>query len=92
MAGKGSKKPVTVVTVTDEPTLLVGDNTLRKSVTFQNQDDANTVWLGESGVTTDAGVTLAAGDVLSDDESLDAWYGVCDSGLSADVAILEVES
>lgn len=76
-------------TVGDTATQLVGQAT-RKGLHFRNVG-TNDVVLGGAGVTFAGGaVLLAPGDEWREEAMAGAaWYGICASGASADVAVME---
>lgn len=85
------RKTFAAVTVTTSATLVLAAATsAARSVVIVNNGSV-TVYLGKANtVTTSNGIPLAAGQSLSDRDSLDAWYGITGSG-SADVRVLETK-
>jgi hypothetical protein len=90
MLNKGNKSTPKSVTVdTTSGGILLSDAGAWKTRTFTNTGSV-TVYLGKSGVTTAIGSPLAANASMSDDVSLDAWYGITGSS-TADVRVVEVQ-
>lgn len=80
--GASGAKTVAAATCDTTADQLVAANADRKSVMIQNVGTID-IYLGLSGVTTSTGILLAAGAVLEDDKSVDAWYGITASGTGA---------
>lgn len=69
--------------------LVVDNDPLRKALTIKNAGTV-TVYLGDSdAVTAETGFPLEAGDVLTDDVSVERYYGIAASG-TGDLRIIEV--
>lgn len=77
--GASGTKTVAAATCDTTADQLVAANALRKSVMIQNVGTVD-IYLGLSGVTTSTGILLAAGGVMEDRDSVDAWYGITASG------------
>lgn len=89
MLNKGNKQtPRSVTADTTVGGILLSDAGAWKARTFVNNGSV-TVYMGKSGVTSSSGIPLAANASMSDDVSLDAWYGITGSS-TADVRVLEV--
>ena len=90
---KGRASAPTVVTATSAATgiLLLAANKKRITAVLQNLDPTNDVFIGsDTTVTTANGIKLAAGASFVDDNSTGAWRGICTSGNTASVRVLEV--
>lgn len=55
-------------------------DTSRIAVLFQNKDASITIYLGNSDVASNKGISLAAGQTFMDDRSSTAWYARSASG------------
>jgi len=55
-------------------------DTTRIAVMFQNKDASITIYLGNSDVASNKGISLAAGQTYVDDRSSSAWYARSASG------------
>lgn len=90
--GKGSKGAPAAVVVTTAATLILAANANRKAALIANNNPSGgqTLYLGRDNTVTAAnGLPLAAGAVLGDVSSSDAWWGIVGSG-TADARVLEV--
>ena len=83
---QGNKAPATTTIATTASQILAA-NSARKNCLLYNAGPA-TVYVGaSSSVTVANGVPLAAGAYLTDDSSVDAWWGICASNTGAMSAI-----
>lgn len=78
------------VPVDDNPAVLVVEGKEGSEALICNRDDTDSVYLGESGVTSATGYELAAGESMyvsigSDDDDL---YAICAPGLAATLHVL----
>lgn len=82
------------VTVTATATKLPSTNlTNRKAITLFNMSETDIVYLGNSDVTTANGYPLERRQGLPLDLSTGAQiYGICESGKTAEVRVLEVDN
>lgn len=90
----GSAFAHSAVTVTASatpiPTTNLGN---RKAITIFNMSELNIVYIGGSGVTTANGYPLERRQGLPFDLSSGAViYGICESGKTAEVRILEIDN
>ena len=72
---------------------LVATRASRRGLIIQNADTTDTVWIGDSGVTTATGIELLPKQVIALNNYTGATasiYGICSAGKTADVRILEV--
>lgn len=93
VASTGSILVTGSVTVTDTITAIPTDNLdNRKAIAVFNNSN-NTVYVGGSTVTTTTGYPLQPFGSLPFDVSEGAdVYGICDTGLTADVRFLEIDN
>ena len=85
----GSKTQTAAAPTDASATEVLAANAGRKSALIVNYS-TGTVFVGPSGITTATGTPLAAGASLADDASTDAWYAICDTGVTGDLRITEV--
>jgi hypothetical protein len=71
--------PTDVATSTTAAVATAAD-TDRIAVLFQNKDSSISIYLGNSDVASNKGITLAAGATFMDDRSSTAWYARSASG------------
>lgn len=70
--------------------ILAAANTYRRALVLANAGP-DILYLGPtSAVTVATGVPVAAGASFVDEKSTSAWYGICDTGDTADVRMIEV--
>lgn len=87
---RGTLTTSTQITVTTTPTLLLAANAARIAATFQVFSGSAVYLGGSNGVSvSNAPYTASAGNVVSDDVTTGAWYGICASG-TALVGVAEV--
>jgi hypothetical protein len=89
---KGTASAPAAVNATATAGQLLGANANRKTAMLQNRDSANHVYIGKDNTVTAAnGIDLPpGGGMFVDDRTTGAWYGICSSGQTASVAILEI--
>lgn len=75
------------VAVSNTATLIKGANALRTSITIRNIGAVDE-YIGDASVTTSTGMLLHTNDVLIDDRSTAAWYGIT-SGSTTTTAWVE---
>jgi hypothetical protein len=88
---KGGRTQTNVTVAADQPYLLIGAASTRKSVVFQNQGSV-TVFIGPSTVAISGatrGYALFAGASFTDDASDQDWWGIAAS-TSAIVNVIQV--
>lgn len=85
----GNKRDPRVVTITDVPT-LISDLRVRQSIVMSNSGNAVKLHRHEDFDFTE-GFPLADGITWSDDKSTDPYWGICDTGLTSDITVWEVE-
>ena len=90
----GSAFATTAVTVTATATKLPTTNLdNRKAISVRNFDASNKVYLGNANVTTATGYPLLPYESLPFDMSQGAQlYGICETGQTADVRVMEVNN
>lgn len=86
MSAKGAKTFRTH-TVGVTATEILHGNSHRASAIIYN-GSANTIYLGPAGVTVLNGFPLAAGAYLTDEDSVDEWFGV--AAANSSVSSIEV--
>lgn len=90
VAKRGTLTTSTQITVSTTPTPLLAANPARIAATFQVFSGSAVYLGGSNGVSvSNAPYTASAGNVVSDDVTTGAWYGVCASG-TALVGVAEV--
>lgn len=91
MVGKrGTLTTGTQITVGTTPTQLLAANAARLAATFQVISGSAVYLGGSNGVSvSNAPYTASAGNVVSDDVTIGAWWAVCASG-TALVGVAEV--
>ena len=77
------------VTVTDVATLIKASNSDRIAIYIQNIDIANPVYLGNDLVLTANGIRVGAGSDVRIDYTTAAIYGICGTGLTASLRVVE---
>lgn len=77
-------------TATEIPTLTLEN---RKAIIIRNWDTDNYVYVGGSGITASTGFPLLPKESLPFDLSDGAQlYGICETGLTAEVRYLEIDN
>jgi hypothetical protein len=80
---------VAPIAVGDTATLLAAASASRKKIIFVNDDATDTVDLIDSAGVYGRGIPLAPGDLWEEtDLAAAAWYGICNTGLSANVRVI----
>ena len=82
------------ITVTDVATALPTTNMAnRKAISIRNWSDGNMIYIGSKSVTTATGFPIYPKETQPFDLSSGAvLYGICDTGLTADVRFIEVDN
>ena len=90
----GSNFNVANITVTSTATAIPSSKLEnRKAISIRNNSDSVTIYLGESGVTTATGYPVLPKEQMSFDLGTGASiYGICDTGLTADVRYIEIDN
>lgn len=82
------------ITVTDTEVQLTASLTGVRTILITNMSDitgsSEVLYIGKTGITDSIGFPLRGGESLSLDSTI-SWYGICSSGESVDVGIMELK-
>lgn len=81
------------IVLSDTPGQIVSAQSGRVSLTIQNIDEVNAIYIGPAAVAAGTGYLILAGRekvlTVAEGASL-AWYGICEAGLTAQTRFITI--